>query len=59
MKFLRLLKEEIEFLLDFKNDARAEIKKFFGEQGLLLGDAHILGHKNKGGRWTAVVEVLL
>jgi len=57
--FLRLLKEEIKFLLDFKNDARGEIKKFFGEQGLLLGDTYILGNKNKEGAWMAVVEVLL
>jgi len=57
---LRTMKEEIQFLLDFKKDARGEIEKFVAETpGLQLGDAHIMGKKSNLGEWMAVVEVLM
>lgn len=54
---LRVLKEEMHFLLDFKENARGEINRFVQEQGFRLGDTHIMGRKL--GARMAVVGVLL
>lgn len=54
------LKEKIDFLLDFKQDARGEIKTLVEEiPGLCLGDTHVMGGKTKRGEWVSVVEVLV